>query len=93
MKKVVVETATGIVSNVIEILGDTNWTPPEGCQLVAYSVEAEIGGKWDGAAFSRAPKPSTALTPDQKALVDAAKLSAPLREVARRFGLLPLSGG
>ena len=47
--------ATGIVDNVSEWNGVGAYTPPEGIELRLADDNAEVGGSWDGSAFTRAP--------------------------------------
>lgn len=60
MKKLVLETATGLVINVIVIDADNlgGYQPPDGCELVDVLTAptnsksfAGIGWAWDGAQF------------------------------------------
>lgn len=40
--------ANGVVQNAIEWDGASNWTPPDGTQLVPYEGRAAVGWAWDG---------------------------------------------
>ena len=48
-------TATGIVENVSEWDGVAAYTPPTGIELRLADDNAEVGGSWNGSAFTRAP--------------------------------------
>lgn len=49
----------GVVVNVIEWDGVTPYTPPEGCELFAWSGPVNIGWAWvDGAPIDPTPPPA-----------------------------------
>ena len=51
MRKAIVETATGLVVNVIELEPGADWTPPDGCE-VRGAGKSGPGCSWDGRRFS-----------------------------------------
>ena len=61
-QKALIETATGLVINRIEIEPDSDggyshFTIPDGCELIDVSHPCEPGGRWDGTIFHRPPRP------------------------------------
>lgn len=50
--KCLLDSATKIVVNVIELEDSADWTPPRGTEL-APQHDGEIGDTWDGAKFVR----------------------------------------
>jgi len=55
-RNALIETATGLVVNVIELEPGANWTPPVG-QEVVDALDATEGSVWDGSSFSQPPEP------------------------------------
>ena len=53
MRQLVVRTSDGLVVNVVELAGGSNWTPPPGTFLL--NLPGEIGDTWDG--FNIIPQP------------------------------------
>lgn len=49
-RKALIETATGLVANVIEIEDGANWQPPAGQSLID-AANANPGDTWDGTQF------------------------------------------
>lgn len=47
-----------VVENVIELADGARWDPPAGTVVVPADANAEPGGGFDGAAFTRAPIPA-----------------------------------
>ena len=50
MRKAIVQTATGLVVNVIELKPGAQWTPPDGCQ-VRNAGKCGPGWSWNGRGF------------------------------------------
>ncbi len=63
MRAAVVHSASGLVTNVIELDRDSpGWTPPEGREVI-FSNVADIGDTWNGEEFI---KPAPVQTPMTK---------------------------
>ena len=60
MRKALIETATGLVANVIVIEEGANWQLPEGCHLID-GAGAGPGDTWDGKQFVSKPPESAEL--------------------------------
>ena len=90
MRVALVETASGLVSNVIEIeLGPSvSWQCPAGWYTVESST-AGPGDRWDGSKFAKAPEAVPIVDPDIAAFA-VATVDGKLRIIAKRLGLLPL---
>lgn len=57
MRKALIETATGLVANVVELEDGANWQPPAG-HHVRDADNASPGDTWDGVGF--VPRPPSA---------------------------------
>ena len=56
MRKALIEKATGLVVNIIEIAGDSDWYAPAGHTLKSIAaVSVSPGDRWDGKDFVPAP--------------------------------------
>lgn len=55
VSKAIVRDSDGLVLNVCEIEESKTEWPNAGESLVNYAINCEIGGTWNGSAFSRAP--------------------------------------
>jgi len=65
MRKAIVETATGLVVNVIEIEYDdvggfSHWQCPDGCEMLPDGLGAQPGAIWNGLEFVPPSPPSLA---------------------------------
>ena len=49
-RKAIVD-SKGLVVNVIVIEDGANWSPPDGCVLVAAETGGGVGDTWDGKRF------------------------------------------
>ncbi len=84
-EKALIEIATGLVTNVIEIEDGADWSPPPGHELKDAEGLDNIGDIWDGIKFVSKLQP---VTPDWRALwLSASTDAAKLRIIARRLGL------
>lgn len=54
--KCLLDSATKVVVNVIELADDAVWTPPAGMEL-APQHDGGIGDTWDGTQFVKPPEP------------------------------------
>ena len=45
----------GVVVHIVLWYGKAEWVAPDNCQVVAATGGAEVGGSYDGKAFSPAP--------------------------------------
>ena len=57
MDYAVINIATSAIENVIVLEEGSQWTPPEGTQIVPLVLGFGIGDAWDGINFTRTPNP------------------------------------
>lgn len=60
--KCLLDSATKVVVNVIELEDGANWSPPEGFEL-APQHDGNIGDTWDGTKFVPPPPPAEGIAP------------------------------
>jgi hypothetical protein len=77
----------GVVENVVEWNGDSEWTPPEGATVVAATDSVGVGWSYDGETFSA---PVVQLTLDERRAV---KVSAATLEFGARIAAGVAYGG
>ena len=85
MRKVIVETTTGLVVNVVELEDGADWSPPEGHEVLDAGPGAEPGGTWDRSAFAPAVvvDQNPGLTALRAKLVDDTATFADLKKMLR----------
>lgn len=66
MRKALINTATGKVVNVIEVDTDTTFSVSD--HTILDAANAQIGGTWNGVAFTPAPAVLDALAPKRTRL-------------------------
>lgn len=66
---------SGIVVNVVEWDGTKSYSLPSGVTAVAATIDAQPGGTWDGANFTR-PAPDEVILSDRDMLGDAVEAMA-----------------
>ena len=55
IRKVLIESATGLVLNIVLVHPDGTWAPDPGQEIVDDGAGATIGGTWDGSIFVAPP--------------------------------------
>ena len=68
MRKAIIESATGLVKNVILIDDGADWAIPDGCELVDASEAGGPGDTWDGLQFVPAPAVAPVMSEQDQAI-------------------------
>ena len=86
MRKALIEIASGLVVNLIELEDGANWKPPAGYAVIDAS-SGNPGDLWDGTKFVKPPPQLAPPLTLEQATWQVATAAQKLRIVGRRLGL------